>query len=352
MPVSARFVAVFKSWFFSIVVAFAVLAPSGASADNRFHHHRFINSIVVFGDSLSDPGNAFALSGQHLLPPYEALDPLTLIPESETPYKVGGNRFSNGLTWVEKVAIPAGLLKSVRPAYVESSHGSSNYAVGGTRAHETGVINEVLLSQQVTRFLTDVGPRASANALYVIAVGNLDVSDALLAGNPAILAEALFFVDQAIRRLHAAGARNFLIWNVPNLARTPAIRTLDALPLPPPNPFENIAFFARLLTDGYNAGLNQVLDLISNGPDPYRLEDIRIIRFDAFARLEDIVENPARYGLQNVTDACIRPGTPPPSRCLNQDRYLFWDGIHPTRAGHAIIAVQVVKTILMEFLDD
>jgi hypothetical protein len=31
------------------------------------------NSFVVFGDSLPDPGNAFALSGEQSVPPYETL---------------------------------------------------------------------------------------------------------------------------------------------------------------------------------------------------------------------------------------------------------------------------------------
>ena len=335
-----------KCWLFSLVIGLALLAPDRAAADDRFGRHRAIDRVVVFGTSLSDPGNAFALSGQHLEPPYSTLNPLTLIPESETPYKVGGNHFSNGLTWVEQLALPLGLWTSVRPAYVESSKGSSNYAVGGTRARN-GVAGEVWLSQQVTRFLTDVGPRAPSDALYVIEAGGNDVSDALLAGNPALISEALFWVDNAIRRLHGAGARKFLIWNVPNLARTPAIQALNALP-----PFAGIAGFALQLTEGYNDGLGGVLGRIMNGPDPYRLQDIEIIQFNAFAKLEHVANNPARYGLQNVADACIRPGTPPPSRCPNQDRYLFWDGTHPTRAGHAIIAFLVGKALVTAVLQD
>lgn len=346
MSFSARAaVALAKPWLlFSIVLAFVSLAPDWAAADDRFGLHRPIDRVVVFGTSLSDPGNAFALSGQHLEPPYSTLNPLTLIPESETPYKVGGNHFSNGLTWVEQLAVPLGLWTSVRPAYVESSKGSSNYAVGGTRARN-GVAGEVWLSQQVTRFLTDVGPRAPSDALYVIEVGSNDVSDALLLGNPALISEALFWVDNAIRRLHGAGARKFLVWNVPNVARTPAIQALNALP-----PFAGIAGFALQLTDGYNDGLSGVLGLMKNGPDP--LQHIEIIQFNAFAKLEHVANNPARYGLQNVTDACIRPGTPPPSRCPDQDRYLFWDGIHPTRAGHAIIAFLVGKALVTAVLQD
>ena len=80
--------------------------------------------------------------------------------------------------------------------------------------------------------------------------------------------------------------------------------------------------------------------------------DIEIIQFDAFAKLEHVADNPARYGLQDVTHACIQPGTPPPSRCPNQDRYLFWDGIHPTRAGHAIIAFLVGKELVKALAAD
>jgi hypothetical protein len=70
MSVAARFVAVVKSWLFSIILAFALFAPPSAFAADRFHHHRLIDRIVVFGDSLSDTGNAFALSGgQFVAPP-------------------------------------------------------------------------------------------------------------------------------------------------------------------------------------------------------------------------------------------------------------------------------------------
>ena len=47
---------------------------------------RSFRQIVVFGDSLSDPGNAFALTGQHLTPPTSGMttpeDLLTLIPDA------------------------------------------------------------------------------------------------------------------------------------------------------------------------------------------------------------------------------------------------------------------------------
>src|ERR1043165_1234372 len=89
-----------KSWLVSILLAFVAFAPGLAAAGGL---HRPFDRIVVFGDSLSDPGNAFALTGQHLTPPSYGMttpeDLLTLIPDA--PYARGGNHFSNGPTWIE-----------------------------------------------------------------------------------------------------------------------------------------------------------------------------------------------------------------------------------------------------------
>ena len=52
--------------------------------------------LVVFGDSLSDPGNIYLLTGQVATAPYE------VIPGA--PYDIGGNRFTNGRTWAEALA--------------------------------------------------------------------------------------------------------------------------------------------------------------------------------------------------------------------------------------------------------
>jgi outer membrane lipase/esterase len=42
----------------------------------------------------------------------------------------------------------------------------------------------------------------------------------------------------------------------------------------------------------------------------------------------------------------------PPFRCAQPDRWFFWDGIHPTRAGHAIIAILAGKTLITAALQD
>src|SRR6187200_3707699 len=83
------------------------------------------SGIVVFGQSLSDPGNAFALRGGTNTPPDYLLDPL-LVPGA--PYARGGHHFSNGATWVEQFARSLGLAGSVRPAYQSTSAVATNFA--------------------------------------------------------------------------------------------------------------------------------------------------------------------------------------------------------------------------------
>jgi phospholipase/lecithinase/hemolysin len=34
-----------------------------------------------------------------------------------------------------------------------------------------------------------------------------------------------------------------------------------------------------------------------------------------------------------------------PFRCYDADAFLFWDGIHPTKAGHAILARETASVV-------
>ncbi len=142
-------------YFIAAAVMAAAIAP--AAAETQF------DRIVVFGTSLSDSGNAFALRGNTPVPPDYLVDPF-LVPSA--PYARGGHHFSNGATWVEQFARPLGLAGSVKPAFMSSSTGAANYAVGGARAHDDGV--NLNLPAQVEAFLQDSGGVASASGLYVI----------------------------------------------------------------------------------------------------------------------------------------------------------------------------------------
>ncbi|MCX7056079.1 MAG: SGNH/GDSL hydrolase family protein, partial [Proteobacteria bacterium] len=81
--------------------------------------------IVVFGDSLSDPGNYYAAFGTLSLPPYAPLP--------DSPYAIGRAHYSNGPTWIEQLADTLDRSGDARPALRHSAH-AANYAVGRARA--------------------------------------------------------------------------------------------------------------------------------------------------------------------------------------------------------------------------
>lgn len=303
-------------------MAAAVIVPAGAQAP--------FERIVVFGTSLSDSGNAFALRGGTSTAPDYDLDPL-LVPSA--PYARGGLHFSNGATWIEQFARSRGLAGSARPALLADDTIATNYAVAAARAREDGV--NFNLARQVDAFLQQFGGAAPADALYVIDMGGNDIRDALVAygsgGAGPILEAANTAIFQAITQLYDAGARKFLVWRAPNVGLTPAIRRLDQI-----NP--GAAFLAGALSQAFNAGLDGVVAYLS------ALQGISIRRLDAYGLIANIVANPAAYGLANVTAACVTPNDAP-FTCPNPDEYLFWDGIHPTKAGHAILANKAADII-------
>ena len=311
-----------------ILVAVAVLAVVAGSVPTAAEGP--YSRIVVFGTSLSDAGNAFTLRGGTNTPPNYDVDPF-LIPSA--PYAKGGHHFSNGATWVEQFARPMGLAGSVRPA-LRGSDSATNFAVGAARAYEDGI--NVNLSAQVAAFLQQSGGVASSDGLYVIEMGSNDIRDALVVfaggGNGApILEAASVSIAQNVGALYAAGARQFLIWRAPNVGLAPAIRALDSLS-------PGAAQLATMLTQAFNGGLDFAVAQLS------ALPGIKIVRLDAFGLLDNVVADPAAFGLTTVTTACLTPSTPPFS-CRRPDEFLFWDGIHPTAAGHAIVAQEAARVL-------
>jgi phospholipase/lecithinase/hemolysin len=310
----------------AVVVASAALALAAVSAPRAAS--KPYSQIVVFGTSLSDPGNAFALRGGANTPPDYLLDPL-LVPSA--PYARGGHHFSNGATWVERFARSNGLAGSVRAAYASAS-GATNYAVGGARAREEGI--NVNLGQQVEAFLHQQGGVAPADALYVIEMGGNDIRDAVVAfaggGAPVVLQEAITAIAQSVATLHAAGARNFLVWRAPNIGVTPALRQLG------PGAIQ----LGTGLSQTFNGGLDGAVQVLKGA-----LPGITIARLDAYRLVNDLIADGPGFGLTDVRAPCVTPYVAP-FTCGTPDEFLFWDGIHPSAAVHAIIA-QEAATILM-----
>ena len=296
------------------------------------------NSIVVFGDSLSDTGNKYFITGFANTPPYSELLDFFLV--ADGPYTRGGLHHSNGATWVEQYARPLGQAGYVRPA-LRSQGKASNYAYGGARARPDFPIipnANQHLPTQVDNFLADVNNSANADALYVIFIGGNDIFDAVfaLSSDPSgvtsteVITRAVTSVVTQVMRLAAAGAQHIVVLNAPDLGATPAVRIADAEFSPIPGA---VIAAATDFSLAYNFGLMANLGGVPG---------IEII--DIFTAFNELINNPEDFGLTNSIDVCVMPEQPPYA-CKKPDDYVFWDGVHPTKVAHSILADVVGKAL-------
>ncbi|HEY3146500.1 MAG TPA: SGNH/GDSL hydrolase family protein, partial [Dongiaceae bacterium] len=273
----------------------------------------------VFGDSLSDPGNALILLNAVTVPPFQSLIPAA-------PYARGGGHFSNGSTWIEQLALIDHATPSADPA-LRNPGLFTNYAVGGAEARLAGPYD---LTGQINRFLTDFGGTAPAGALYVVWIGGDDLRDAVVAlttdpsgaTSAAILQQAISAIQNDVLILYGAGARNFLVLNAPDLGLAPEATLAGPV----------VQFYASFFSGQFNLALEQVLSGLQAGLG------VPIVRVDIFALLHEVVADPAAFGLTDVSNPCIQLNTTGQPFCKRPDQFLFWDGTHPTVAAHQIVA--------------
>jgi outer membrane lipase/esterase len=262
-----------------------------------------ITDLVVIGDSLSDQGNGFLLTGGSFPPP---------------PY---AQRASNGPVAVERLAARLGL--PLAPA----AAGGTNYAVLGALTGTanfaavtygqpallgTGMVNQTL------QYLA-TGPAPTPGTLFVVWGGP---NDFFVDPSPASAASALNNLATVMTLLYGSGARQFLVPNMPDLSLTPSGRALP--------PFLQAGL--QNLVVGFNFGLDATLDALEGLPG------IDIRRFDTFGLLTQIAASPATYGFTNATDACLSGGLGGVfAVCGDPGSYVFWDSVHPTSAAHTVL---------------
>ena len=254
-----------------------------------------ISRVIVLGDSFSDNGNLYALTGG---PP--------------PPYWQG--RISNGPVCVEYLAQRLGVSLSDF-AWAGATTGLGNGVDGGT----VDALGALGLPGMMTAFqdvLAD-GP-VDPEALYVIWGGGNDLRAAFAdpAEGPAIIGKAVTNLVTMAVTLQALGATRILVLNLQDFGKVPGFLNEDPA----------IRYF---ITQGTLA-FNQVLK--ANLPPGVHY-------FDTFARFSDVIADPGEYGLSNVTDQLLTaPGADP-------NTYFFWDGMHFTTAGHGLIADAVYRSV-------
>jgi phospholipase/lecithinase/hemolysin len=277
------------------------------------------SAVYAFGDSLSDAGNI-------------SIGTLGNLPVAGV---YSGGRFSNGNVWVQDLAQNLGL-----PAVKPSLAGGTDYAYGGAETGATSVhaANPTDLASQLGQFVASV-PHPSPTALYTVWAGSNDVLD--IANSTETPAQQQTSLQQAVTNetafingLVAHGAKNLVVMDVPDLGKTPyemARPASDAT--------------STALAQTYNADLGAALQqIVASGA-------ASIDYVNTFALLDTAIANPGAYGLTNVTQPVWTGNlTDTHSGALNatgaaQNGFLFFDDLHPTAAGHSLLASAVTQSL-------
>jgi len=304
--------------------------------------------MVVFGDSLSDTGNKHAVRGLVNETPYDGLNEFGV---PSDPYLTeDGIYFANGTIWIEAVGEAIGDFGASRPVLGPWPH-AGNYAWGGARAVPPPVADgNRHLSEQVTSYLDDVGYQIDPETLHVVFIGGNDMVDALIMlsnGVPfqeviARLAYTVGTIDQNLQRLIDAGARHFLLLNVPDVGLVPAVRNPGGKAL--------LTCFTELVNQGETISCPnvpvtlQLPDSLADVSARVKAQGLDVTAVDTFTFIRTLAANPAAFGFSDVSGLCLSPLVAP-YECAEPNTSLFWDGLHPTRATHRLLAAHVINRL-------
>lgn len=276
-------------------VAFAVVPAAQAQE---------FTSMFVFGDSLSDSGNLFALTGG-------------TVPTSP-PYYQG--RFSNGPVWVENLA----------PALGFDFNPAMDFAVGGAESGTGGLVG---VATQIGAFAA-AGGTIDPNALVVVWAGGNDYLNNAATTPPEVLIPSVVTnLATAVGTLAALGGRTFLVPNLPDLGTSPG---------------GNASGFAEALgalTEAHNAGLVNAMMGLEGALGA------RIVVMDVYGMFNDLLADPAAYGISFTAIPCLVPGGAT-GICDSPEATaatLFWDPIHPSATGHALLGQFANATLFQDF---
>lgn len=280
----------------ALVVALFISLPTHASG---------VDHIVIFGDSLSDNGNLLEATG--------GVFPTAPI------YFYG--RQTNGLVWGETLAFDVGASLSMY-AIVGAQTGTGNVWDGQLPGSPFGGLQD-----QIADY---TGGTTDPSALHIMWAGANNFLS-IPTDPTAAVTEAVTDIVGAVGALVAAGIpqSKIMVVNLPDLGLTP--RLIDA----------GLSAQGSFLTDQFNMALAGGLSLAGL---------TGLLTLDSAQILRDVVADPGAFGFTNWTEACIDPLDPfAEGSCLTDwmkdpDEYLFWDDVHPTRAGHLIFADAIRTT--------
>jgi phospholipase/lecithinase/hemolysin len=301
-----------------LCLALFLLGGSGARASldlQRFER------VVVFGDSLSDNGNLFAITkGEDPPSPYGVTFDGT--------NRTFPGRFIDGQNWVDYLPLISRQFPTVIAYFKDPQReNATNFAVGGAVSTDLLTSDAAGLPAQIPTYLmAATSGKASPDDLYVIWIGANDFGAGIA---PEVTVEN---IREGIAQLSEASAKTFVVINIPDISLTPDVKALGPATIQAAKEFVssvNVLLEAELPPCALSHRVT--IDLV----------DINRISVP-------VVLNPGRFGFTNSVGAAFDPSSglvlvPDPND------YVFWDGFHPTTNVHYIAAEFIYHAVASRY---
>ncbi|CAH1422726.1 unnamed protein product [Lactuca virosa] len=329
----------------------AIAITSGEAQDST----TLVPAIITFGDSAVDVGNNDYLN--------------TLFKANYPPYgrdfanHQATGRFCNGKLASDITADTLGF-KTYPPAYLSPEASGNNLLIGANFASAGAGLDDrtsiashaIALSQQLQYYkeyqgkLAQVAGSSKAasitkDALYLLSAGNTDYVQNYYV-NPFI--NKVYTADQYgsylvgifssfVKDLYGLGARRIGVTSLPPLGCLPAVRTLFGS--------HEKGCVSKINTDAqsFNKKINSAATQLGS-----QLPGLKIVIFDIFQPLYDLIKDPASHGFVDASRGCCGTGRVettvflcnPKSigTCPNATQFVFWDSFHPSEAANQVLA--------------
>ena len=202
-------------------------------------------------------------------------------------------------------------------------------------AIDAGALPPLGLVGQVEAYVGQAPQFDPEDTLFTIWIGGNDLLEFLRGESSAtspelLIGGAMANIEAAMAALVQAGAKNFLVLNLPDLSKTPAFNRL---------PEENRADI-QALTQGFNQALTASLLGVE-----YKNSGVSVISINAYSVMNNLI---AQGVFANTTDTWLElDANNDPTGNVNGDAedFLFFDPIHPMTAAHALIGDEAAAAV-------